>query len=165
MVSCLFLQHIEVRQQFDEIEALQCLQRFAERAWRRPVSLGEIEPYAKLVATEREAGQSFDDAYRSALASILVSRSFFNLEQGSPTENRQHLTDFELASRLSYFLWSSMPDDQLFQAALDGRLTSPKGLSEQLDRMLEDAKTDRFINSFPKQILSKTTLFAFNHVR
>ena len=130
-----------------------CLQRFAKRAWRRPVSQTEIEPYVELVATERKAGESFHDAYRSALASILVSRSFFNLEQGSPTENRHHLTDFELASRLSYFLWSSMPDEQLLEAAQDGKLTSAQGLEEQLDRMLEDSRIDRFLNSFPKQWL------------
>ncbi len=129
------------------------LQRFAERAWRRPVTLDEIEPYVQLVAAEREAGESFRDAYRSALAAILVSRSFFNLEQGSPNENRRHLTDFELASRLSYFLWSSMPDDELLNAARDGKLTSPKGLSEQLERMLVDSKIDRFLDSFPKQWL------------
>ncbi len=137
----------------DRSEQLACLRRFAERAWRRPVSVDEIEPYVQLVAAEREAGESFRDAYRSALAALLVSRSFFNLEQGSPNENRQHLTDFELASRLSYFLWSSMPDDELFNAARNGKLTSPEGLSEQLDRMLVDSKTDRFLDSFPKQWL------------
>ena len=137
----------------DTTEQRASLQRFAERAWRRPVSQAEIKPYVQLVAAEKAAGESFRDAYRSALAAILVSRSFFHLEQGSPTENRQHLTDFEIASRLSYFLWSSMPDDKLFNAAREGKLASSGGLAEQLDRMLVDPKIDRFLNSFPKQWL------------
>ena len=137
----------------DAAEQKASLLRFAERAWRRPVSPNEIEPYIQLVAAEQEAGESFRDAYRSALVGILVSRSFFHLEQGSPTENREYLTDFELASRLSYFLWSSMPDDELFQAARDGKLTSGDGLAKQLDRMLADPRMNRFLDSFPRQWL------------
>ncbi|MCA9212481.1 MAG: DUF1592 domain-containing protein [Planctomycetales bacterium] len=129
------------------------LQRFATRAWRRPVSEAEIEPYVRLIATEQRAGESLRAACRSALTSILVSRSFFNLEQGFPTENRQYLNDFELASRLSYFLWSSMPDEQLFAAARDGKLTSHDGLAKELERMLNDPKIERFLDSFPKQWL------------
>ena len=130
-----------------------CLKRFAERAWRRPVSDLEIEPYARLVASEQAAGEPYRAAYRSGLASILIARSFFNLEEGSPHEDRPHLNDFELASRLSYFLWSSMPDDQLFAAARDGKLRSRETLAKQLNRMLADPKIDRFLNSFSQQWL------------
>ena len=130
-----------------------CLQRFAERAWRRPVTTAEIEPYVQLISNEQEAGEDFRTAYRSALASILVSRRFFHLEEGTPSENRLLLNNFELASRLSYFLWSSMPDEQLFEAARNGSLSTSEGLSHELDRMLTDPKINRFLDSFPKQWL------------
>ncbi|MEE2948412.1 MAG: DUF1592 domain-containing protein [Verrucomicrobiota bacterium] len=129
------------------------LKQFAERAWRRPVKDAEIEPYTNLIAAEQEAGESFKSAYRSALASVLVSRSFFNLEEGSADEKRARLNDFELASRLSYFLWSSMPDEQLFAAARRGELHKPDTLAQQVDRMIADPKIGRFLESFPKQWL------------
>ena len=129
------------------------LRRFAERAWRRPISNSEIEPYARLFAAERKAGESFRSAYRSALSSMLVARSFFKLEEGSPNENRQQVNDFELAGRLSYFLWSSMPDEQLFTVARNGELHSPDRLAQEFDRMIADPKIGRFLDSFPKQWL------------
>ena len=137
----------------DLAEQRRALHRFAERAWRRPVASAEIDRYVRFIAAERAAGESFSSAYRSALASILVSRSFFHLEIGSPDENRLHLNDFELASRLSYFLWSSMPDDLLFAAARRGDLSTSEGLAAQLDRMIADPKIERFLDSFPKQWL------------
>ncbi|MBM81663.1 MAG: hypothetical protein CMJ78_13875 [Planctomycetaceae bacterium] len=137
----------------DRKEVHACLKRFAERAWRRPVSDGEIDPFVKFIAAEQEAGENFAAAYKSALASMLVSRSFFNLEEGSPDEDRVKLNDFELASRLSYFLWSSMPDDKLFVAARSGKLHTAEGLTSELDRMLADPKINRFLDSFPKQWL------------
>ena len=129
------------------------LRRFAERAWRRSVADSEIERYAKFIAAEQGAGETFRSAYRSALSGILVARSFFNLEVGSPNENRTHLNDFELASRLSYFLWSSMPDKQLFDAARKGALRSPEKLAKEFDRMIADPKIDRFLDAYPRQWL------------
>ena len=137
----------------DPAEIRACLQRFAELAWRRPVLASEIEPYAMFVASEQKAGESFRSAYRAALSSLLVARRFFNLEVGSPGEKRTELNDFELASRLSYFLWSSMPDEDLFEAARNGELRSLEKLAEQFDRMVADPKIDRFLDSFPRQWL------------
>jgi len=134
-----------------ELEA--CLRRFAERAWRRPVSDTEIDPYVKFVVTLRQAGEKFRAAYRSALTSVLVTRSFFNLEEGSADKNRANVNDFELASRLSYFLWSSMPDNTLFAAAREGKLHQPERLAAEFDRMIADPKIERFLDSFPKQWL------------
>lgn|GEM_PF-5834432 len=91
----------------DDVQA--CLVRFAERAWRRPVAVDELAAFAAIVADERAAGEPFRAAYLSALAAILVSNEFLYLQQGSPTEQRSRLDDIELASRLSYFLWSSLP--------------------------------------------------------
>ena len=129
------------------------LQRFAERAWRRPVSDKEIEKYVRFIAAEQDAGADLRSAYRSALSAMLVARSFFNLEEGSPNENRDNVNDFELASRLSYFLWSSMPDGKLFAAARNGKLHTAEDLTRELDRMLADPKINRFLDAFPKQWL------------
>ena len=134
-------------------EIRSCLKQFAERAWRRPVPDAEMEQYVKLIAAEQEAGESFKSAYRAALASMLVSRSFFNIEEGSPNEKRAMVNDFELASRLSFFLWSSMPDEPLFAAARSGKLHRPDILEQQVDRMLADPKITRFLESFPVQWL------------
>jgi len=129
------------------------LRRFAERAWRRPVTESEIERFAALVAAEREAGESFHSAYRSALAAVLVSRRFLSLEEGDPDKNRPQIDGFELASRLSYLLWSSMPDERLFASARSGDLRSPDKLAQEFDRMIADPKAARFLDSFPKQWL------------
>ncbi|MFZ4767680.1 MAG: DUF1587 domain-containing protein, partial [Roseimicrobium sp.] len=88
------------------------LQRFAERAWRRSVKKEELEQYLQSYRTEREAGEKLVDAYRVALQGVMTSRHFIYLVEGE-TVARERLTDSELASRLSYFLWSSMPDDAL----------------------------------------------------
>ena len=137
----------------DQEELTASLKQFAERAWRRTVSDQEMQRYIKFIAAEKEAGVDFRSAYKSALSGILVSRSFFNLEEGSPNENRSRLNDFELASRLSYFLWSSMPDEQLFTAARTDKLHVPETLKKELKRMISDPKIDRFLDSFPRQWL------------
>jgi hypothetical protein len=127
------------------------LQRFAERAWRRPVKREEIEQYLKSYREERDAGEKLADAYRVALQGVLTSRHFIYLVEGDPVA-RERLTDSELASRLSYFLWSSMPDDALFTAARGGTLKGD-GLKKEVDRMLADGKASRFIGDFSRQWL------------
>jgi mono/diheme cytochrome c family protein len=127
------------------------LQRFAERAWRRPVKREEIEQYLQSYREERDAGEKLADAYRVALQGVLTSRHFIYLVEGDPVA-RERLTDSELASRLSYFLWSSMPDDALFTAAKGGTLKGD-GLKKEVDRMLADGKASRFIDDFSRQWL------------
>lgn len=127
------------------------LQKFAERAWRRPVRKEELEEYLKTYRTEREAGEKTADAYREALMGVLTSRHFIYLVEGDPTP-RERVTDFELASRLSYLLWSSMPDDGLI-AASKGAALNGDALKKQVDRMLVDAKSQRFIDDFVRQWL------------
>jgi mono/diheme cytochrome c family protein len=127
------------------------LQRFAERAWRRPVKREEIEQYLQSYREERDAGEKLADAYRVALQGVLTSRHFIYLVEGDPVA-RERLTDPELASRLSYFLWSSMPDDALFTAAKGGTLKGD-GLKKEVDRMLVDGKASRFIDDFSRQWL------------
>ncbi len=137
----------------DPTEVRHSLQGLAERAWRRPVTAAEIKPYTDFIAAEQEAGEPFQTAYRSALSSLLVSRSFLSLEEGSAEEPRPEVNDYELASRLSFFLWSSMPDEALFEAARQGTLHSKKSLTKQIERMIADPKFHRFLDSFPKQWL------------
>ncbi|MCB1229496.1 MAG: DUF1592 domain-containing protein [Verrucomicrobiae bacterium] len=127
------------------------LQRFAERAWRRPVKPEELEGYLQTYREDLEAGEKSGDAYRGALLSVLTSRNFIYLVEGD-TVPRPKLTNWELAARLSYFLWSSMPDKTLTAAAKDGALNG-EGLTKEVDRMLADGKTDRFIDDFSRQWL------------
>ena len=127
------------------------LRRFAERAWRRPVKKEELKEYLETYRVERKAGEKPADAYRITLQSVLTSRNFIYLVQGDPVA-RQRLTDWELASRLSYFLWSSMPDDALFTAARSGNLNGD-GLKKEVDRMLTDSRINRFIDDFTRQWL------------
>lgn len=135
------------------------LQRFAERAWRRPVKKEEVEQYLTSFRSEREAGEKLTDAYRVALEGVLTSRHFIYLVEGEPTP-RARVTDFELASRLSYFLWSSMPDDGLYTAAKGGALNGA-ALKKEVDRMLGDRRSDRFIDDFARQWLQLHRLGMF----
>ncbi len=137
----------------DRGEMHACLKRFATRAWRRLVTDAEIERYVKIVESELSAGEALNTAYRAALVGILTSKNFYYLEEGSVSLKRDKVNDWELASRLSYFLWSSMPDGELFQAAQAGSLGKPEVLREQTKRMLADSKNRRFTESFPKQWL------------
>jgi hypothetical protein len=127
------------------------LTRFAERAWRRPVSREELDGYLETYRAECEAGEKAGDAYRIALQSVLTSRNFIYLVQGEP-EARERLTPWELASRLSYFLWSSMPDDALFNRASSGGLVG-EGVEQEVERMLTDNRINRFIDDFARQWL------------
>ena len=130
----------------DEASLEDFLKKFAQRAWRRPVTEEQLGPYLKAFQSERAAGESLASAYQVALLGILTSREFIYLVEGDVSP-REKLTDFELASRLSYFLWSSMPDDELFSKAAAGDLTG------QVERMLDDEKISRFLEDFPRQWL------------
>jgi mono/diheme cytochrome c family protein len=127
------------------------LERFASRAWRRPVRREELVDYLEAYRAERDAGETTAAAYRGALQGVLTSRHFLYLVEGDPVP-RERLTDHELASRLSYFLWSSMPDDRLLAAADAGTLTAA-ALTAEVDRMLADGRIQRFIEDFPRQWL------------
>ena len=135
------------------MEARESLKRFATRAWRRPVTDAELDRCLKIVHSELAAGENFRSAYRAAMVAVLTSKSFFYLEEGSTSQRRETVNDWELASRLSYFLWSSMPDDDLCTLAQQGTLRQPEVLRAQLARMLADPKISRFTESFPRQWL------------
>ncbi len=135
------------------------LQRFAERAWRRPVKNEELVEFLKSYRAEREAGEKTVDAYRVALQSVMTSRHFIYLVEGAP-EARDRVSEWELASRLSYFLWSSMPDAGLVATAQGGKLYD-EGLSQEVDRMLMDRKVGGFIDDFARQWLQLHRLGMF----
>ena len=127
------------------------LHRFAERAWRRQVDKAELTGYLDSYRTELNAGENASNAYHNAMLRVLTSRHFIYLIEGDP-EPRERLNEWELASRLSYFLWSSMPDDGLFGAARSGTL-SGSDLVIEVDRMLQDDRINRFIDDFSRQWL------------
>ncbi len=135
------------------------LQRLAERAWRRPVKKEELADYLKAYLSERNAGEKMIDAYRIAMQGVLTSRHFIYLVEGD-TVARDRLNDAELASRLSYFLWSSMPDEGLLTAAKGGNLKGD-GLKKEVDRLLTDNKANRFVNDFSRQWLQLHRLGMF----
>lgn len=125
------------------------LHRFSERAWRRAVKREELASYLESYRADRKAGETVSDAYRAAILRVLTSRHFIYLVEGDPVV-RENLTAWELASRLSYFLWSSMPDKGLFARTANGQL-SDEGLEKEVDRMLADERINRFIDDFSRQ--------------
>lgn len=123
---------------------------FAQRAWRRPLTPHESDEIRQFYRTLREADQlSHEAAMRDLITMILVSPKFSYLAPTPPPgDNIQPLSDIELANRLSYFLWSSMPDDQLQAAAASGRLRDPDVLKQQTRRLLSDPKSRRLAIEF-----------------
>ncbi|OWK45450.1 DUF1592 domain-containing protein [Fimbriiglobus ruber] len=142
--------------------ARQIVARFAERAWRRPARPAEVDRLVALVEKAQKLGDNFEAAVKTALLAVLTSKGFLYLEEGSVAAPSPHLTDWELASRLSYFLWSSMPDQRLFDLARDGKLHQSEVIRAEVRRMLADPKAAAFGESFPRQWLQlrKVGMFA-----
>ncbi|NDJ11363.1 MAG: DUF1592 domain-containing protein [Acidobacteriia bacterium] len=137
--------------------ARRIIENTATRAWRRPVTVAELDRLAKLAATVRKDSEKFDEGLRIALEAILLSPNFlFRIEREptAPATGTYNLNDFELATRLSYFLWSSLPDEPLMRAAREHKLTQPGGLQTQLKRMLTDPRATALIDNFAGQWLS-----------
>ena len=138
------------------------LEAMAKRAFRRPLKEGELQTYMKIVEGEIAAGAKFVDATKSAMTAILCSKSFLFMAEGDQSAERHTLNDWELASRLSYLVWSTMPDDELLKAAQEGKLHNKDELQKQLARLLADPRSQRFTKSFPTQWLRlrKVGMFA-----
>jgi len=126
-----------------------CLQ-LASKAWRRPLSLQEKDRLRRFYTQARETGKlTHNDAIRALIARVLVAPAFlYRLEQPSQTSARTALTNWELANRLSFFLWASVPDAELRRAAEKGELTNPQQLARQTKRMLADPKARRLATEF-----------------
>ena len=131
--------------------ARRVIERFSTRAFRRPADPDEVEGILDLFRLAHDRGESFERSVQVALSSVLVSPRFLYLVEPDEAEGDRPLDDFELASRLSYFLWSSMPDDEMSRLARDGTLRSD--LRRQVDRMLDDPRADAFVSNFVGQWL------------
>lgn len=142
-------------QQLDKLlrNSRESLSRFMAGAWRRPPTTVEVDRLMKLIAAERAAGENLRSAYLAAMAAVLTSQNYYYLVEGSAAQQREQVNDWELASRLSYFLWNSMPDNELFEQASRGGLHLSDVLRRQLQRLLNDPKSSRFTESFPRQWL------------
>ena len=119
---------------------------FAPRAFRRPLEEGELQAYASLAQPLLADGRPFLEAVRVPLRAILSAPPF--LYHGGEAEK---MDDFGLATRLAYFLWRSTPDAELFELAGEGRLSDPRVLARQVDRMLDDDRNARFVRDFAGQ--------------
>ncbi|HET6961940.1 MAG TPA: DUF1592 domain-containing protein [Terriglobia bacterium] len=138
------------------------LSALARRAYRRPVTKAEVASLAKFVAMAKAEGQSVEQGIQLAIQAMLVSPHFlFRIERDlDPTDpSKVHkISDLELASRLSYFLWTSMPDDELLSIAEAGKLRQPGVLEAQVKRMLADERSSALAENFAGQWLETRNL-------
>lgn len=142
-------------------QARECVTRFCEDAFRRPVTASEVDRYMAIVDSEIKAGSKVPAAVKSAMLAVLCSKDFLFLVEGNLQQPSENLNDFELANRLSYMLWSTMPDDELESLAREGKLSDKKVLKQQVDRMLADPRAERFCVDFPRQWLQLHKLGMF----
>ena len=136
----------------DLIYVREIFTRFMPRAFRRPVVTAEIEPIVNLVKAELDLGTRFEDALRVGLSAVLTSPSFIYLFETGGDQPRE-LNDYELASRLSYFLWSSLPDEPLLELAAANKLRDPLVQASQVERMLKDRRSQALVDGFGAQWL------------
>ncbi len=130
------------------------LRTFLSKAFRRPVENDILDRYSAYVEQQIEAGETYTATMKGVAAATISSPRFLYLyDKGGQGVGAQPLDDFELASRLSFFLWGSIPDEELLSMAGDGELLDPEVLHAQIDRMLKDKKLKRFCDSFPAQWL------------
>jgi len=136
------------------------LARLASQAYRRPVTTEELDRLSQLVHLARKKEDDFQQSIQFALRAVLVSPHFlFRVEANPPeSESVRMLNDYELASRLSYFLWSSMPDEELRSLAAQNALRDEGVLEGQVRRMLKDPKSNRLVKNFAGQWLNLRNL-------
>lgn len=135
-------------------EASRLLRRFLVRAFRRPLRRGEAEPYLSLFDRSARRGDPFEESIRTALKAVLVSPDFlFRVEDAPESPGLHPLSNHELATRLSYFLWGSMPDSELTHLADAGRLQDDQVLAAQVDRLIEHPRSRFLARTFIGQWL------------
>ena len=132
--------------------ARQILRNFARRAYRRPIAPAEEEALVAVYRNSAVAGRSFEESVKDALLVALTSPQFLFLIESSATPEPEPLDNYELASKLSYFLWNGPPDARTLQLAAAGTLR--RQLDAETERMIADPKFSRFINEFASQWLS-----------
>lgn len=137
----------------DPKKVREVLKAFASRAYRRPITQDELERHMEVALQRVRAGHSPQEAFKDAVKSILCSPAFLYhsqsvLQDSSDSSKPPKLDDYALATRLSYFLWSSMPDEELIRLASDQQLRKPEVLLAQTRRMLASPRSDTFVASF-----------------
>lgn len=136
--------------------------RLARRAFRQPVGSADVELYVDLATHAVAQGETYEKAMQLGLQAILVSPKFlFRVESPARPDDSSYVDavgQFELASRLSYFLWSTMPDEALMAAAEEGKLTQPDILMAQVERMLESPRSEALVGNFAGQWLNLRNL-------
>lgn len=139
----------------ERLYAKEVLTKFLRRAFRRPVEAAEVEKKLALFDRVRKEKPSFVEAIKVPLTAVMASPNFLYLAEPAPADatGSRPLTDLELASRLSYFLWSSMPDESLQKLAESGKLRDKATLTKEIDRMLADPKADSLVKNFAGQWL------------
>jgi len=134
--------------------ARRLLATFVPKAYRRPVEAAEIDKFMTLYDRAAERGDPYEERIKLALKAVLVSPRFlFRVEDRATDEKMKPLSQYDMASRLSYFLWATMPDAELLSLAEHGRLQDPKVLAQQVDRMLDDPRSRAFASAFVGQWL------------
>jgi len=140
--------------------ARQIISHFARRAFRRPVSAEELERLLALFKSTDAAGETFDDGIKLTLEAVLLSPHFLFRGELQPGRNDPRdvrpVDEYSLASRLSYFLWSTMPDEELFTQA--AHRTLRRNLEKQVKRMLDDPKAKALVENFASQWLQLSNL-------
>lgn len=142
----------ELRETNEQAYVAEVMRRFLQRAFRRPATDEEVVRFVSFYNGIRPEFPSFEEAMKETLAMALISPPFLYLLEPAQDKKRD-LTDWELASRLSYFLWSTMPDEELFDLADQGQLSKPSVLNAQIERMLRDDRGWRFFQQFTDQWL------------
>ena len=137
------------------------LSRFLERAFRMPVSETDVDPYWSLFESMRQEGRSEALSMKATLQAVLASPRFLFVEEANVAGagSVRALNDYELASRLSYFLWSTVPDEPLLALAREGKLRNPATLAQQTRRMLRDPRVRELSESFAVQWLRLDQLY------
>ncbi len=133
---------------FDASKVRERLSEIAARAYRRPVEIDEIDRLMLMVERRQADGKTIEEAFQDGIKAILCSSAFLYLQQPTLDAINAALSPHALASRLSYFLWSSMPDQELRALADSGDILKPEVLQQQARRMLADRKSDAFIERF-----------------
>ncbi|MGI9474309.1 MAG: DUF1592 domain-containing protein, partial [Rubripirellula sp.] len=146
----------------DLLRARTILEQFAFKAFRGVEAEDEfIDRLANIFDSRRKAGDSFDTAIRLPLSIILVSPGFLYLSEPNDADERRGLTDRELAVRMAYFLWSAPPDQELLDLSKQQKLNQPEILRQQVDRLINDSRSDEFVASFVHQWLDMERLDFF----
>jgi hypothetical protein len=140
--------------------ARKIVSNLARQAFRRPVTDGDVNPLMSFYDTARKNGHSFDVGIRDSLSAILASPKFLYRAETAVEQGSRELSNLELASRLAFFIWSSLPDDELLRLAATGDLSKPEVLKAQVHRMIRDERGASLTRDFAFQWLNVAKLDA-----